>query len=65
MVVQKECLNKIDMELRLTWSPYIAASKYFSASHYEHKNKKTAGQIKFLTVTIKQQIKLVSTTFSM
>ena len=28
---------------------------YFSASHYEQKNKKPSSQIKFLAVTIKQQ----------
>ena len=33
---------------------------YSSASHHEQKNKKTTGQIKFLAVTVKQQIKLVS-----
>ena len=37
-----------------------AANKYFSSvSHHEQKNKKTTSQIKFLAVTIKQQIKLV------
>ena len=37
-----------------------AANKYyFSASHHKQENKKTANQIKFLVVTIKQQIKLV------
>ena len=36
------------------------ANKYYSsASHHEQKNKKTTSQIKFLAVTIKQQIKLV------
>ena len=28
----------------------------FSAIHHEQKNKKTTGQIKFLLVTIKQQM---------
>ena len=38
----------------------IPANKYyFSADHHEQKNKKTTSQIKFLAVTIKQQIKLV------
>ena len=37
-----------------------AANKYyFSASHHEQENQKTTNQIKFLVVTIKQQIKLV------
>ena len=37
-----------------------AANKYYSsAGHYEQKNKKTTSRIEFLTVTIKQQIKLV------
>ena len=37
-----------------------AANKFYSlASHHEQKNTKTTGQIKFLVVTIKQQIKLV------
>ena len=37
-----------------------AANKdYSSAGHHEQKNKKTTGQIKFLAITIKQQIKLV------
>ena len=37
-----------------------AANKYyFSASHHKQENKKTANQIKFLVVTIKQQIKLI------
>ena len=36
------------------------ANKYYSsASHHEQKNKKTSGQIKFLLVLIKQEIKLV------
>ena len=38
----------------------IPANKYyFSADDHEQKNKKTTSQIKFLAVTIKQQIKLV------
>ena len=37
-----------------------AANKYyFSAGHHRQKIKKTTGQIKFSTVTRKQQIKLV------
>ena len=37
-----------------------AANKYYSsAGHHEQKNQKTTGQIKFSTVTIRQQIKLV------
>ena len=37
-----------------------AANKYCSfACHHEQRNKKTTGQIKFLAVTIKQQIKLI------
>ena len=37
-----------------------AANKYYSsAGHHEQKNKKTTDQIKFLLVTIKQQMKLV------
>ena len=36
-----------------------ALKYYSSAGHHEQKNKKTTSQIKFLTVTIKQQIKLV------
>ena len=35
------------------------ANKYPSAGHHEQENKKFFGQIKFLAVTIKQQIKLV------
>ena len=43
-----------------TGSYYSAANKYYSsAGHHEQKNKITTGQIKFLAVTIKQQIKLV------
>ena len=39
---------------------YSAANKYYSSvGHYEQKNKKTTVQIKFSTVTVKQQIKLV------
>ena len=38
----------------MLWSITSAAN-----SHYEKKNKKTTGQIKFSAVTIKQQIKLV------
>ena len=38
----------------------ISSNKYCSSdSHHEWKNKKTTGQIKFLAVAIKQQIKLV------
>ena len=38
----------------------ISSNKYCSSdSHHGWKNKKTTGQIKFLAVTIKQQIKLV------
>ena len=40
-----------------------AANKYSSAGHHEQKNKHQS--IKFLAVTIKQQIKLVLTIFSM
>ena len=36
-----------------------SASKYSSAGHHEQEIKKTTGQIKFLTVTIKREIKLV------
>ena len=35
------------------------ANEYSSADHHEQENKKTTGQIKFLVVIIKQQIKLV------
>ena len=39
---------------------FSAANKYYSSvGHHEQKNKKTTGQIKFLAVIIKQQIKLV------
>ena len=37
----------------------VANKYYYSTGHYEQKNKKTTGQIKFLAVTIKQWIKLV------
>ena len=40
-----------------------AANKYSSAGHHEQKNKKTTSQIKFLSVTVRQQTKL--TMFSM
>ena len=37
-----------------------AANKYSSStSHHEQKHIKTTGEIKFLAVTIKQQIKLI------
>ena len=38
---------------------YNTANKHFSAGYHEQKNEKTTSQIKFLTVTIKQEIKLV------
>ena len=38
---------------------FSTANKYSSSGRHEQKNKKTTGQIKFLAVTIKQQIKLV------
>ena len=37
---------------------HSTANKYSLAGHHEQKNKKTTSQIKFLAVTIKQQIKL-------
>ena len=43
------------------WPLYLfsAANEYYSsAGHYEQKNKKSTGQIKFLAVTLKQRIKL-------
>ena len=37
-----------------------AANKYYSpVGHHEQKKQKTTGQIKFVAVTIKHQIKLV------
>ena len=38
---------------------WCSAVNKYSAGHHEQKNKKATGQIKFLVVTIKQQIKLV------
>ena len=42
----------------MPYSIYSTANKYSSTGHQERKNK-TTSQIKFLVVTIKQQIKLV------
>ena len=51
----------IYIPLRPTFYSYFsAANKYYSSAYqHEQKNKKTTGQIKFSTVSIKQQIKLV------
>ena len=37
----------------------VANKYYSSAGHHEQKNKETTGQVRFLLVTIRQQIKLV------
>ena len=42
------------------YTMYSAANIFYSSvGHHEQKNKKTTNQIKFLAVTIKQQIKSV------
>ena len=57
------CLSEINANLTSCYQLQklnSTANKYYSsAGHHEQKNKKTTGQIKFLAITIRQQIKLV------
>ena len=54
--------------LILTYQNYYNSAEnkdYSSAGHHEQKNKKTTGQIKFLVLTVKQQIKKLVLQYSL
>ena len=54
-----------DVQSHLHGPTHTNANKYSSVGHHDQKNKKTNSQIKFLAITIRQQIFSFSlTTFS-